>query len=174
MSSTHQSQITNCFHQWLWAVSNFQVTEEIEGTRFNTGISAMMEFLNVAYKVRLNQFATESTSLLVSNLVIVQWICCFIILLVVLQTFSQWDKHPRSIIEAFVLLLSPYAPHMAEELWSRLGHSESLAYEPFPKVLDPFLFSLDYSASRVSDYFRCPRILIPNHQNKKNPCFCSF
>lgn len=28
-----------------------QVTEEIEGTRFNTGISAMMEFLNAAYKV---------------------------------------------------------------------------------------------------------------------------
>ncbi|KAM1154739.1 hypothetical protein ACFX19_037687 [Malus domestica] len=39
-------------------------------------------------------------------------------------------------IEAFVLLLSPYAPHMAEELWFRLGHSESLAYEPFPKT-DP-------------------------------------
>ncbi|KAJ8545089.1 hypothetical protein K7X08_017672 [Anisodus acutangulus] len=72
-----------------------KVTEEIEGTRFNTGISAMMEFINAAYK---------------------------------------WDKLPRSIIEAFVLLLSPYAPHMAEELWSRLGHSNSLAYEPFPKA----------------------------------------
>lgn len=174
MSSIHQSQITNCFHQWLWAVSNFQVTEEIEGTRFNTGISAMMEFLNVAYKVRLNQFATECTSLLVSNLVIVQWICCFIILLVVLQTFSQWDKHPRSIIEAFVLLLSPYAPHMAEELWSRLGHSESSAYEPFPKVLDPFLFSLDYSVSSMSDYLRCPRILFQTTKTKKILVFCSF
>ncbi|XP_016501913.2 leucine--tRNA ligase, chloroplastic/mitochondrial [Nicotiana tabacum] len=72
-----------------------KVTEEIEGTRFNTGISAMMEFINAAYK---------------------------------------WDKLPRSIIEAFVLLLSPYAPHMAEELWSRLGHPNSLAYEPFPKA----------------------------------------
>lgn len=46
----------------------------------------------------------------------------------------QWAKHPRSIIEPFVLLLSPYAPHMAEEIWSRLGHSNSLAYEPFPQV----------------------------------------
>lgn len=46
----------------------------------------------------------------------------------------QWDKQPRLIIEAFVLLLSPYAPHMAEELWFRLGHSTSLAYEPFPEV----------------------------------------
>ncbi|KAM6585672.1 hypothetical protein CsatB_012674 [Cannabis sativa] len=77
-----------------------KVTEEIEGTRFNTGISAMMEFLNAAYK---------------------------------------WDKHPRIIIEAFVLLLSPYAPHMAEELWFRLGHTESLAYEPFPKADSAYL-----------------------------------
>jgi hypothetical protein len=54
----------------------------------------------------------------------------------------QWDKHPRLIIEAFVLLLSPYAPHMAEELWLRLGHSTSLTYEPLPKVLFCIFFKL--------------------------------
>jgi leucyl-tRNA synthetase len=32
--------------------------------------------------------------------------------------------------------LSPFAPHIAEELWARLGHAESLAYEPWP-VFDP-------------------------------------
>ncbi|KAI8525066.1 hypothetical protein RHMOL_Rhmol13G0199200 [Rhododendron molle] len=81
-----------CLHKCI-----SKVTEEIEGTRFNTGISAMMEFINAAYK---------------------------------------WDKLPRAAIEPFVLLLSPYSPHMAEELWFRLGHSNSLAYEPFPKA-DP-------------------------------------
>jgi leucyl-tRNA synthetase len=35
--------------------------------------------------------------------------------------------------ETFVLILSPYAPHLAEELWSRLGHDASLAYEPWPR-----------------------------------------
>jgi len=39
---------------------------------------------------------------------------------------------PRSILEPFVLLLSPYAPHLAEELWQALGHPETLAYEPWP------------------------------------------
>jgi leucyl-tRNA synthetase len=52
---------------------------------------------------------------------------------------NKWDKLPRSIIKEFVFLLSPYAPHMAEELWFRLGHSNSLAYEPFPKVKISFL-----------------------------------
>ena len=32
-----------------------------------------------------------------------------------------------------MLILSPFAPHIAEELWERLGHSKSLAYEPWPK-----------------------------------------
>jgi leucyl-tRNA synthetase len=40
---------------------------------------------------------------------------------------------PREVAEALVLLLAPIAPHVAEELWSRLGHDESLAREPFPE-----------------------------------------
>ncbi len=39
----------------------------------------------------------------------------------------------RGDMETFVLLLAPFAPHMAEELWQRLGHAETLAYEPWPK-----------------------------------------
>ena len=35
-------------------------------------------------------------------------------------------------MEQFVLLLSPFAPHIAEELWQALGHNETLAYEPWP------------------------------------------
>ena len=43
---------------------------------------------------------------------------------------------PREAVEALVLMLAPLAPHVAEELWSRLGHHESLARGPFP-VADP-------------------------------------
>ena len=46
--------------------------------RFNTGISAMMEFVNGA---------------------------------------TKWPDRPRAVLEPFTLLLSPYAPHLAEELW---------------------------------------------------------
>jgi leucyl-tRNA synthetase len=38
-----------------------------------------------------------------------------------------------------VLLLAPYAPHLAEELWARLGHSSSLAYEPWPEADESLL-----------------------------------
>jgi len=39
---------------------------------------------------------------------------------------------PRSVAKPFTLLLAPLAPHMAEELWQKLGHESSLAYEPWP------------------------------------------
>jgi leucyl-tRNA synthetase len=39
---------------------------------------------------------------------------------------------PRSVAEPLVLMLAPLAPHIAEELWSRLGHDATLAYAPFP------------------------------------------
>jgi leucyl-tRNA synthetase len=49
---------------------------------------------------------------------------------------------PRAVLEPFVLLLSPFAPHLAEELWRTLGHQETLAYEPWPKY-DPALTKAD-------------------------------
>jgi leucyl-tRNA synthetase len=46
---------------------------------------------------------------------------------------------PREIIEPMVLMLAPLAPHIAEEMWSRLGHDRTLAYEPFPEPDPAFL-----------------------------------
>ncbi|MEZ6129220.1 MAG: leucine--tRNA ligase [Planctomycetaceae bacterium] len=45
---------------------------------------------------------------------------------------SAEDVRPKSVLNPFVLLLSPFAPHIAEELWHVLGHSDTLAYEPWP------------------------------------------
>jgi leucyl-tRNA synthetase len=45
---------------------------------------------------------------------------------------SPADPRPRSVLEPFVLLVNPLAPHLAEELWQILGHSSTLAYEPWP------------------------------------------
>jgi leucyl-tRNA synthetase len=46
--------------------------------------------------------------------------------------FTGQDARPLACMEAFVLLLSPMAPHISEELWQALGHPDSLAYAPWP------------------------------------------
>jgi leucyl-tRNA synthetase len=55
---------------------------------------------------------------------------------------TKLQVRPRSVLEPFVLLLAPYAPHIAEELWKVLGHGPTLAYEPWPKF-DPELAKED-------------------------------
>jgi leucyl-tRNA synthetase len=55
---------------------------------------------------------------------------------------TKLDVRPRSVLEPFVLLLAPFAPHLAEELWRALGHEGTLAYKPWPKF-DPSLTKAD-------------------------------
>ena len=52
------------------------------------------------------------------------------------NALTKLDAVPRAAAEPLVLMVAPIAPHIAEELWSRLGHGESLSREPFP-VADP-------------------------------------
>ena len=51
---------------------------------------------------------------------------------------SRLPRMPRALAEPLVLMVAPLAPHVAEELWQRLGHPDSLAFEPFPQA-DPAL-----------------------------------
>ncbi len=53
--------------------------------------------------------------------------------------FSKLEKMPREAAEAFVKLLAPYAPHLAEELWEKLGHKESITYAPYPAFNPEFI-----------------------------------
>jgi leucyl-tRNA synthetase len=85
-----------------------KVTEDLDGMRFNTAISAMMVFVNDAI---------------------------------------TWETKPVSVLREFLILLAPFAPHLAEELWERLNiehrtsnaeHRTSLSYAAWPKH-DPAL-----------------------------------
>ena len=49
---------------------------------------------------------------------------------------TKLENAPREVMESMILMLAPLAPHICEELWQRLGHGDSLTYEPFP-VADP-------------------------------------
>ncbi|WP_174582530.1 leucine--tRNA ligase [Candidatus Methylacidithermus pantelleriae] len=57
-------------------------------------------------------------------------------LMVLVNELTKEPIRPRSAVETLILLLSPFAPHIAEELWEKLGHKESLAYHPWPEA-DP-------------------------------------
>ncbi|MBM4102643.1 MAG: leucine--tRNA ligase [Planctomycetes bacterium] len=54
-------------------------------------------------------------------------------MMICVNHLSKCDVRPKSVLEQFVLILSAFAPHICEELWEKLGHNKTLAYEPWPK-----------------------------------------
>jgi leucyl-tRNA synthetase len=54
---------------------------------------------------------------------------------------NKWPSLPREVAERLVLLVAPFAPHIAEELWQRLGHARSLAYAQWPRAEEEYLHS---------------------------------
>jgi leucyl-tRNA synthetase len=59
-------------------------------------------------------------------------------MMVFTNEMTKAAQRPRSLIEPFVLLLAPFAPHLAEELWDLLGHRPSVSQQPWP-LFDPAL-----------------------------------
>jgi leucyl-tRNA synthetase len=59
-------------------------------------------------------------------------------MMVFTNEMTKLNERPRSLLEALILLLAPFAPHLCEELWERLGHQPSLARQPWPSY-DPAL-----------------------------------
>jgi leucyl-tRNA synthetase len=86
-----------------------KVTEDLDGLRFNTAISALMVFINEA---------------------------------------MTWENKPSCVLRDFLVLLQPFAPHVAEELWAKLLATDNqrlvpgLAYAAWPKF-DPALLVED-------------------------------
>jgi len=60
-------------------------------------------------------------------------------MMVFVNEMTAREVRPRAVLEPFVVLLSPYAPHLAEELWTKLGHTGTLATETWPLADERYL-----------------------------------
>jgi leucyl-tRNA synthetase len=54
-------------------------------------------------------------------------------MMIFVNHLGRLSVRPRAVVEKLVLIVAPFAPHIAEELWERLGHTKTLAYEPWPE-----------------------------------------
>ena len=60
-------------------------------------------------------------------------------LMIFINELSPNEQHSKDAIEILIKLLAPFAPHISEELWQYLGHSESIAYELWPIYREEYL-----------------------------------
>jgi leucyl-tRNA synthetase len=59
--------------------------------------------------------------------------------MICVNELSDLKCNKREILEPLIVLISPYAPHIAEELWSKLGNTESVEYAPYPQHNEAYL-----------------------------------
>ncbi|MEH6763630.1 MAG: class I tRNA ligase family protein [Aequorivita antarctica] len=59
--------------------------------------------------------------------------------MIAVNELTSQNCNSREVLEPLAILISPYAPHIAEELWQKLGHSESISTAPFPKFEQQYL-----------------------------------
>jgi leucyl-tRNA synthetase len=63
--------------------------------------------------------------------------------------------------ELFTLMLAPFAPHLGEELWNRLGHAQSLSYEAWPNVNPAMLTDSEVELPVQINGMVRARVLVP-------------
>ncbi len=69
--------------------------------------------------------------------------------MIAVNELSKLKTNKREILEPLAVILSPYAPHIAEELWQKLGHQQSIATVSFPELKEVYLVEdeIDYPVS---------------------------
>jgi leucyl-tRNA synthetase len=60
-------------------------------------------------------------------------------LMIFVNEANSWDQVPAAVANDFVKLLNPFAPHIAEELWSKLGNSDTISYTEWPEFNEEYL-----------------------------------
>ena len=115
------------FLEKVWAISEKPVSDvDISGKLADEKlISARKTFAQTVKKV------TADTASLNFNTAISQ-------MMIFINEISKLDSVPKAMWQDFVKILSPYAPHLGEELWHKLGNNESIAYVQWPVVNEDF------------------------------------
>ena len=115
------------FLEKVWSVSEKSMTDiDISGKLEDKAlISARKAFAQTIKKV------TEDTATLNFNTAISQ-------MMIFINEVSKLPEIPKAMWSDFVKVLSPYAPHLGEELWQKLGNNNTIAYESWPVINEDF------------------------------------
>ncbi len=115
------------FLEKVWAISEKPLSDiDISGKLSDEKlVSARKTFAQTIKKV------TSDTATLNFNTAISQ-------MMIFINEISKLDSVPRAMWQDFVKVLSPYAPHLGEELWQKLGNKGSIAYVQWPAVNEDF------------------------------------
>ena len=117
----------NRFLEKIWTLSEKPITDiDITGSIEDKNLVSLRKtYAKTVKKV------TQDTANLDFNVAISQ-------MMIFVNEASKLESLPKQMWEGFILMLSPYAPHLGEELWEKAGHTKTIAYEPWPTFSEEF------------------------------------
>ena len=117
----------NRFLERIWSISEKTVEDiDITGKLEDEALVSLRKTYSKTVKK-----VSDDTKTLNFNTAISQ-------MMIFINECSKAEKLPRAIWEGFVKMLSVYAPHLGEELWEKLGHDKTIAYESWPTFDEKF------------------------------------
>lgn len=114
------------FLEKIWAMSE----KNIEDVDMTGTVDDTLSQLRKMYHKTVKKVTTD-TATLNFNTAISQ-------MMIFVNDASKAQSLPKALWEGFVKLLAPYAPHLAEELWEKVGHTQTIAYESWPTYDEKF------------------------------------
>lgn len=114
------------FLEKIWNLSDREIYKTPVNDTSTPETKALTVLLNKTIKK-----VTEDTASLNFNTAISQ-------MMIFINEVSKHKKMPHYVWYNFVKLLNPYAPHLAEELWQKMGNDESIAYSHWPMFVEKF------------------------------------
>lgn len=114
------------FLEKIWAMSE----KNIEDVDITGDLQESLSQLRKLYHKTVKKVTTD-TATLNFNTAISQ-------MMIFVNDASKVQSLPKSLWEGFIKILAPYAPHLAEELWEKAGHTQTIAYESWPTYDEKF------------------------------------
>ena len=108
------------FLEKIWAVSEKPMTDEDMEGKLEGKVAELRKLYHKTVKK-----VSQDTDTLNFNTAISQ-------MMIFINDASKMDSIPKALWSGFVKMLSPYAPHLGEELWEKLGNTNTIAYESWP------------------------------------------
>ena len=108
------------FLEKIWAVSEKPMTDEDMEGKLEGKVAELRKLYHKTVKK-----VSQDTDTLNFNTAISQ-------MMIFINDASKMESVPKALWSGFVKMLSPYAPHLGEELWEKLGNTNTIAYESWP------------------------------------------
>ncbi|OHB57559.1 MAG: leucine--tRNA ligase [Planctomycetes bacterium GWF2_42_9] len=116
-----------------WSMQGVEGVHRFLNKFWRTVVDGQSSIKDIDIDEETNRLLHQSIKKITQNIDTFRFNTAISQMMIFVNHLARLETKPKKAIETFVLLLAPFSPHIAEEVWQILGHTTTLAYETWPK-----------------------------------------